>query len=369
MGVGKNRKSWWVSVRHAGVRYRKRSPENSRAGALAYEALIRYKLARGESLEPPKPVEKAPVCLFKDFVARWFTTYVVTNNKPSEQRSKSSSIRIHLLPVFGDYPLEKITTAQIEEYKAAKQKTALSPKTINNHLCIISKCLRDAQEWGLIATVPRIRMLRVPPQRFDFLTSYESALLLQDKEEPKWHEMLLVALRTGMRLGELIGLDWSAIDFDRRLIIVRQSIVKGHVGSPKNNRTRVVSITDEVCAALAYRRKKEGLVFPRHDGKPLAQNTARNAILRHCKRVGLRPLGWHALRHTFASQLATEGAPMRAIQDLLGHSTPQMTARYAHLTPAAHQSFVALLLAAEQREMKRFGQPADSAGEIRPKAL
>lgn len=356
MGVRKIKTSWWVDFRAGGQRIRKRSPENTRAGAQAFEVLIRQRLVRGEPPEGMPEAPKRPVMLLKDFAPEWVETYVKTNNKPTTQRSKDVALRVHLLPWFGKFRLEEITSIEIERYKSAKQKQGLSPKTINDQVGVLTKCLRCAIDWGLLMSLPRSTMLRVPPQPFDFLTPVESHNLLQDTQEPIWHEMLLVALRTGMRLGELIGLDWSAVSLERRMITVRQSIIYGQVSSPKNNRMRHIPATDEVVAALSYRRKSSGLVFPRPDGEPFAYNTVNLAIKRHCKRVGLRPIGWHVLRHTFASQLATEGIPMRVIQDLLGHSSILMTVRYAHLAPNTLHISLEVLQMAEKRELLNVGQ-------------
>ncbi len=186
-------------------------------------------------------------------------------------------------------------------------------------------------------------LLRVPPQQFDYLSPEESELLLSDRKEPIWHEMILLALRTGMRHGELIGLDWSDIDFSHQMITVRQSIVDGIVSSPKNNRIRYIPMTDELSSALLHRRQKSGLVFTRPDGRPLSYSIAWNSIRRVCKRVGLRLIGWHVLRHTFASQLAAQGVQMRTIQELLGHATIQMTSRYAHVSTSMLRDAVELL--------------------------
>src|SRR5665213_2729324 len=85
MAVRTMKKSWWVDFRANHTRYRKRSPENSRAGALAYEATLRQKLARGEPIDR---VATQRDQLFEEFAEKWFNEYVVSNNKYSEQRSK-----------------------------------------------------------------------------------------------------------------------------------------------------------------------------------------------------------------------------------------------------------------------------------------
>jgi site-specific recombinase XerD len=92
-----------------------------------------------------------------------------------------------------------------------------------------------------------------------------------------------------------------------------------------------------------HRHLKGDLVFPGPQGRLLHRNETKHPLWRACKRAGLRPVGWHALRHTFASHLAMRGAPLKAIQELLGHSTIEMTTRYAHLSPNVSREVVGLL--------------------------
>jgi integrase len=318
---------WWVDFRVEGVRYRKRSPESSRAGAQAYEALLRRRLAAGEPLHP-----SANVILLREFAKQWFETYVRTNNKPSEQRTKESALRIHLLPRLGHLPLGQLSAVEIERYKSHKLEEGLSAKTVNNHLAILGRCLRTAQEWGLLPVVPRIRLLRAPPSPFDCLSADEARRLLGYTAEPMLHEMLLLALRTGLRLGEIIGLEWQDVDLDNGVLHIRRSVVRGISASPKSNRERHIPLVSSVYDVLRARWRSSGLVFPRPDGGPLTYIIAGNAIRRACRAVGLRPVGWHALRHTFASQLVAMGVPISSVQQLLGHATIQMTTRYVHVT-------------------------------------
>jgi integrase len=126
--------------------------------------------------------------------------------------------------------------------------------------------------------------------------------------------------------------------------MVRQSIVLGKVGTPKSGYAREVPLGEDVLKAFkAHRHLRGPLVFCDLDGRMLTAGNPRWWIERACKRAGLRQLGWHCLRHTFASHLAMRGAPLKAIQELLGHATIQMTMRYAHLAPEVARDAVRLL--------------------------
>ncbi len=352
MAVRKVKGSWWVDFQTHLTRYRYRSPENTREGALAYEAVLRQQLARGEPL-------KAKQMTLQEFSIDWYKTYVIPNNKPSEQRNKRVALNNHLLPHLGKMPLANIGIADIERFKQAKVQAGIRAKTINNWLSILSRCLESAIEWELIDHKPRIKLLKVQPQSFDFLSLEESTRLINSCEESMWKQMIVVALRTGMRLGELFGLEWSAVDFERKMITIRQSIVRGHIGSPKSNKIRYLPLTEEVCKTLYESRKPSGFVFHRADGTPLTHHIAERALHRATLKAGLRHIGWHTLRHTFASDLVSEGVPMRAIQELLGHSTITMTMRYAHLAPSSLRDATDILeRRAESGQKETKCQPA-----------
>jgi len=332
-----------------------KSPDNTRAGALAYESVLRRKLARGEPLEEP---QKVAVPTFAAFVEEWFSTHVMTNNKPSTQRSTRSLIDGHFKEAFGRKRLDEICVDDVERFKAAKLQAGLSPKTVNNHIGVIAKCLHAAVDWGRLASAPRIKMLKVPPQRFDFLTPAESARLIDAFGDAQWRAMATCAVRAGLRMGELLGLRWEDVDLERGTLTVRHSIVCGIVGTPKSNKIRYIPLTQDLADALEELAPKTGYVFRQPNGEPMTRGMIWRALLTACKRSGTRPIGWHVLRHTFASQLASEGIAIHTIQALLGHSDVKMTMRYAHLMPSTLRSAVDVLDAAMRRETGKVRQPA-----------
>lgn len=163
-----------------------------------------------------------------------------------------------------------------------------------------------------------------------------------------------------MRLGELLGLDWSDVNFTLNLLTVRRSIVEGIVGTPKNHRERHIPLTPGLREALWSARKPLGWVFRREDGLVIVHWHATTALRRACRQIGLRPIGWHTFRHTFASHLAMKGIPLPVIQSLLGHSSITMTMRYAHLSPTALHSAIARLEEGEGAN-RNFGQRVGNA--------
>jgi len=155
------------------------------------------------------------------------------------------------------------------------------------------------------------------------------------------------------------------VDFANRRVNIRQNIVDGHVGSPKNNRTRFVPLTPDLAGRLIGRAKKAGLVFGQPDGRPLTSELARAALERITKRADIRHLGWHALRHTYATQLVSAGVPIRTAQELLGHSDIKMTMRYAHVAPDAMEDAVKVLPSLDDGTHENLGQQVVNTVENR----
>ena len=168
-----------------------------------------------------------------------------------------------------------------------------------------------------------------------------------------------MALRTGMRQGELKGLQWSSIDWDNRVVIVKHSYCdrEKNIGPPKNNRIRSIPLDTGLYEILDRKRKSTGYVFTNAKGYPLNHSWLSYHLYSLCMRAGLRRISWHTLRHTFASHLAMKGVPLNTVQALLGHSTIVMTMRYAHVAPSTMRAAIELL--SPRRFMTaEFGQPA-----------
>ena len=364
MAVRIIKKSWWVDFRFAYKRYRERSPENSKAGAHAYEALLRHKLARGENIKKNDSnitLEES----FESFAWKWYEEYVIPNNKYSVQEMKKYILKGSLVPFFGKLAVQYVTSHHVEQYKAQLLKKGSTPKTVNNHLGILNKLLSTAYEWRQYEKAPpKIKLLKCLPPRTDYLSTEECHLLLSHSQGVVY-EMILAALRTGMRQGELKGLQWSSIEWDNRNVVVRHSKddYREVLGTPKSNRERHVPLDRELYETLLKRKCSTEYVFLDARGKPFTHDRMTLEIARVCKAAGLRKIGWHTLRHTFATQLATKGVPLTTIQALLGHSSISITMRYAHVAPSTLRSAVDLLSPKIVSPIS-FGQPVGNQWRV-----
>lgn len=342
--TGEVKDAWMIDVKGVGKdgvlrRVRRIAPIQNRRAAERLEHEIREELlsADGSAGNDAKEIP-----LFKTFASEFLETYAKANNKPSEIENKESILRVHLVPIFGDFALDGIGPGHVEVYKARKLKQGLSRKSINNHLTVLRRALAIAVEWRVIEHVPVIRWLDTPPAEFDFLTFDEARQLITAADE-EWRAMITVAVRTGLRLGELLALRWSDVDLEAGRIIVRRAVARGVVGTPKNGRTREVPLSEEAAEALRTHPRRGDLVFCADDGAMLTRGATKWPLRRALARAALRSIGWHCLRHTFASHLVMRGAPLKSVQELLGHATIEMTMRYSHLSPDARRDAVRLL--------------------------
>ena len=325
----------------------KRVPRvQTRRGAEQYEREVLASLANGTFNQKPSKKEEKPKVLFADFAKRFLEHYVAANNKLSEAETKESVFRVHLIPFFGTMSLESINEERVDRYKTSKLKDKvrpLGPKTINNHLTILRKTLAIAVKWHELSHVPEIQWLKTPEPEVEFF-DFDEADRLFAGAAPEWRAMITVAARTGMRIGELLGLRWDDVDLKAEHLRVRRAVARGKIGTPKSGKGRKIPLSRDALEALRSHRHLRGeLVFCAESGRMLTRTECKWPLWSACKRAGLRKVGWHVLRHTFASHLAMRGASLKVIQELLGHAAIEMTMRYAHLSPSAHVEAVRLL--------------------------
>lgn len=351
MAIRRIRGEWWIDVRVAGVRRRMKSPEQNRQDALAFQAQavqdLRSRAVRAGALGLGKSFRDVAA-----FAPEWIELYARPRNKPSEIRNKQRYLRHDLLPFFGAMTLESVTSQRIAQFIAVKRKQGLTQKSVNNVLMTLSKMLRSAEEWGVIARAPKIRFFRTPLGRFRFLEPYESARLLAAAPSPLWRAMLMLGLRTGLRISELVALTWENIDLARRTVHVRQALVLGVLGTPKNGRERQVPLTNDALSALVALGPSTGWVFKRQDGRVIDSDVARRMLYKMCDAAGLERFGWHTLRHSFATQLVGLNAPIRNVQEMLGHASLEMTMRYSHVSAHALEATAAMLDNLEGRQLR-----------------
>lgn len=224
------------------------------------------------------------------------------------------------------------------------------PRTVSHHLACLRTALAAAVRDEL---VPRnvatlVSAPRVPRVERPTLTESDVTALLEAVKGDRLEALYVLAAATGMRQGELLGLEWSAVDLEKAEVHVRQSMSwvdrKPSAVPPKTERSRrTIPIEPSIVEAMRAHRKRslskdpgaleQGLVFATEAGSPIVGWRATKALQAHLRDAGLPPLGFHALRHACASRWATRGMAPRLLMGLLGHANIATTMDvYSHVT-------------------------------------
>lgn len=325
-------------------RIRKRSPIQSRRGAEEYQNRLRQSMIDGTF----KEVKKQSLAPTMQSFEKEFLLYAKANNKFSEQVSKKHQLARYLLPVFGKTRLDKITRREIEAFKVDMLSYGLANSTVNKALVTLGKMLNYAQELEVIPAVPKIKKLKPTPHVVEFLDDQQLERLLSalEKTDHALYLGVLLGAHAGLRRGEIAGLKWREVSLDLHNLAVVRSVWHGIETAPKNKRARIIPLSNRLERALKkHHHMRSQYVLVQADNTPWSDKIFNKRADQMYQLAGLpKPKQpWHVLRHTFASRLVMRGAPIKAVQELLGHADIQMTMRYAHLSPAARESAIRLL--------------------------
>jgi integrase len=315
-------KDWWINYRIHGKQYkRKIGPNKKLAEQILHD--IELKALKGEYLGIYEE-KKIP---FADF-AQEYLEFAKSTKAPSTYAGNVREMQRLMRSIDGYLP--KLTTAMIEKYKIARSNE-VKPATVNRELTLLKHMLTKAVEWGYLKrnSASSVRLFKEPPGRLRYLEVEEIKRLLDscnDPHAPHLRPIVIMALHTGMRLGEILGLQWQEIDSKRRLITITKT---------KNNERKIIPINDVLYDELVKLPKHvtSPYLFYHPDGTRLFH--IHHSFHHALKKAGIAEFRFHDLRHTFASHLAMLGVPLEIIGALLGHKDPKMTKRYAHLSPAS----------------------------------
>jgi integrase len=225
---------------------------------------------------------------------------------------------------FGKYRVPDLTAEDAEKYKA-RRASSVEPATINRELTLAKHIMTKAFEWKLIADNPfrGVRNLRVPKQPKRVLAGDEEIKLLAACERVRsrfLRPLVLLALNTGMRRGELLTLEWSRVDLNQRAIrIINAKSTAGDRDIPMN--ATVHSLLSELA-----RRATSPLVFPSNRKQGESLFDLKKGFKRAVQLAGIQHIRFHDTRHTFATRLVRAGVDIVSVQHLLGHSKITMTA-------------------------------------------
>ncbi len=288
----------------------------------------------------------------------FFDKYWIPNRAKDKRSADSdkSIYRSHLKDTFADLPMNQITTAKIESFRAGLKnekasatakpdddaKHELKANTVRNILGLLGAVLRYAHSLGLIFAVPTIKKPKTYIKQFSYLkTEKEIQAFLSEakKIDVGAYALFATAVYSGLRAGELFGLKWRDVDFTKRLITVSRSFDS----LPKGGHVRYVPLFDVLLPILREWRlqNKNDLCFPNEAGNMHTRSprVVKETYPKALKEAKLPRIRFHDLRHTFASHWVMKGGDLFTLQKILGHSSQAMTQRYAHLAPDAFERF------------------------------
>jgi len=312
------------------------------------EASVAGARLKAEASTPRHPAVDVNVTV-AEYSARWLAQGKASGLKPRSIETYEMNLRVHLLPAFGERKIRTLHRNEVKQWAVSKIQGGTSRGLVRILVSVLRAMLGAAVDDDIIAANPAAGVskkikLAVPkdqePEKVKAFTRDQlRAFEREAAREPRYRVLFLTLARTGVRLGECIGLKWEDLDFEKRQIAVVRTIGRGREGTPKGGRSRTVDMSAELAAALARHlteQKKRTLragwgevpewVFTSREGTPLDAGKPRAAMRRVLKAAGLpMHLSPHSFRHTFASVLLARGESVQWVQEQLGHASINLT--------------------------------------------
>jgi integrase len=304
-------------------------------------------------VHPEKGSDSASEVSFSELAHRYLANRELVGLKRTTLMDYESYTRVHLIPAFGAFDLEAVTIELIENFIAAKRHEGKAVKSILNYLGLLHAMFAFGVRRGWCTRNP-VALVEKPRGRRNihirFLDVQELEGLLEatptDLRGMTERVLYLTAAMTGLRRGELLALRWQDIDWTAGVVRVRRNYTRGQFDTPKSRRSsRAVPLAERVRDELQlhYTRSRfqtpADLVFPHPElGVVLDAAKLRKRFQAAARRAELRPVRLHDLRHTFGTRMAAAGAPLRWIQEWLGHSDYRTTTLYADYAPDLSQA-------------------------------
>jgi integrase len=316
---------------------------------------ITHQLNTGTYLEPTKTT-------LGEWLDKWLCEYKKGKLKAGTYENYETIINVHIKPVLGNIPLAKLQPHMLQafyneklENGRADGKGGLSTRMVHYFHTIINQVLKQAVKEGLlprnpaeVTSPPAIKNKQMRP-----LTEEELLKFFDAAKDDRLYAAYVVAATTGLRRGELLGLCWDCVDFEkgiitvkRQLLILKNGLTLEETTKTKSGKRTVVLPEDTIRELKAHRKRQvqeklllgeiyqdHNLVFCKSDGTPLDPREFTKHFQRLLKKAGLPEIRLHDLRHTYATLLLKKGVPAKIVQELLGHSSITITLDlYSHVT-------------------------------------
>ena len=300
------------------------------------------------------------------YLDRWLSASVKPSVKPKTYEGYESIVRVRVVPRLGGKVLSRLAPLDVQTLYTDLQAVDLSNRSIHHTHCVLHRAFSQAVRWGLISRNPCDAVTPPRPGRTEMrvLSRGEAATFLDATWNHPAHALYVLALTTGMRQGELLGLRWEDVNLDAGRLVVRRSLQRQREAGlvftqPKTGRSRrTVMLSQRAITALRDHRTRQlerrlvigsgwrdqDLVFPNKSGSPMDPSWQTAVFKEAIQRAGLPPMRFHDLRHTAATLLLTQGVHPKVVSEMLGHATITLTLdTYSHLVPVLHEQAAAAM--------------------------
>lgn len=336
MSIHKNPKngSWQVRWREFGTH--KQKTFRTKSDAKYFQSLL---------VTQQRPEAVREIESFTGYARTYFEKYVRVEKSETTHADDKYIIENFLIPNLTSKNLHQLSLENLADIKLKMLDDGKSKKRINDMLIVAKRMMNVAVDWGYLKTNPfaKMKLLKLSETSFDFWSIEEATRFFNfcKSYDYSLYEYSAVGFYTGMRLGEILGLQRKAINFRQKQIIIQQQYsqrLKKVLPYTKSKKIRSVPMHPVVETIL------NPYAMLADDQRVFTRSRNMTHSLRFtAKKAGVKEIRFHDLRHSFASNLVMQGVPIFDVQKLLGHSTIAMTERYSHLAPNyLHESILKL---------------------------
>lgn len=277
---------------------------------------------------------------FEAFASVWMNQKIRPIRSFKTTADYDGIIRKHFANLFGSISLQSFERGHADRLVRVLQEKKLAAKTINKVVAVFKQIFLFAEIEGYLNKSPfrNFEKLKTMAGRIDYLSNQEIVQLLRSTATTEIYPILVVALNTGLRVGELLGLCFDRINFDSQTIEISRNLTrKGLQNVTKTHLIRHIPMNSEVqsiMTQLVREQRNPKFLFVRKNGEPYnPDHFSSRELLPALERSGIRRITFHILRHTYASQFMMNGGNAYDLQKILGHTKFEMTQKYAHLSP------------------------------------